>query len=523
MFSRFSTLILLGTLSVAILTACSDKTELQNPLITQINPLEATTGEVIEINGTNFGDNINQTTVKFGQTIAVKTQISRTGIMVKVPSLSEGIQSVTVEVGQPPRVSNTVSFKVKAGSTTTTTQPSADQIAPTIMSSSPTGTSVSKLVSQISIAFSEPMDTSIAANVISFLQPLTGAPTISNPSWSIDSRTLSVAVGALTTSTTYRFTVANTVKDLAGNKLAAAAEFQFATASDVVSSAGGCTPNSFSGPNLIKNPDFSSPIAAGLIIQPTTTPVPTSSSAAPTTFGDFAAQMRYDGISVYPDQPGGVNSFSIFNGKFLDTDPAPRGRGSAFNGSQEPFPGDPTYGVAATPYWMYVDGNALGQKQVDAWLVSQGRNPGVPADAYRPYPPPGGKNDPLPLPAPFNVAADRTYTVWEQEVTGLKASGTYEFSYYVSNVIEKLVRGGIVEVSAYADPEISVVVNGTEVTPPTRVLKANFRDASNKFGWERRCTALKADASGKLKLQLRNGAPGNDGDDLALTQLSLKN
>jgi uncharacterized repeat protein (TIGR01451 family) len=289
--------------------------------------------------------------------------------------------------------------------------------------------------------------------------------------------------------------------------------------------AAGCTPTSFTGPNLVKNPDFSSPISAGLIGQPATTPVPASSTAAPTTFGDFASQMRYDGQSVYPDQPGGVNSFSIYNGKFLDTDAAPRGRGSAFNGSQEPFPGDPAYGVDPTQYWMYSDGNALGQRQVDAWLLAQTppRNPSLPADAYRPYPPPGGKNDPLPLPAPFNVIADRTYTVWEQEVTGLEPGADYEFSYYVSNVIEKFVRGSSSEeVSAYADPEISVIANGTEVTPPTKVIKPDAKNAANKFGWERRCTTVKADASGKLKLQLRNSAPGNDGDDLGLTQLSLK-
>jgi uncharacterized repeat protein (TIGR01451 family) len=286
--------------------------------------------------------------------------------------------------------------------------------------------------------------------------------------------------------------------------------------------AGGCTPTSFAGPNLVKNPDFSSPIAAGLIGQPNVAPVPASSTAAPTTFGDFASQMRYDGPNVYPDQPGSVNSFSIYNGAFLDTDAPPRGRGSAFNGSQQPFPGDAVYGVDATPYWLYSDGNALGQKQVNAWLVSVGRSPGIPADAYRPYPPPLGKNDPNPLPAPFNVPSERIYTVWEQEVTGLEAGADYEFSYYVSNVIEKIVRGGTDEVSAYADPEISVVSNGTEVTPPTKVLKPDVKNAANKFGWERRCVAVKADAAGKIKLQLRNSAPGNDGDDLGLAQLSLK-
>jgi uncharacterized repeat protein (TIGR01451 family) len=289
--------------------------------------------------------------------------------------------------------------------------------------------------------------------------------------------------------------------------------------------AGACTPTSFSGPNLVKNPDFSNTIPVDLVGQPNTTPVPASSTAAPTAFGDFASQMRYDGQSVYPAQPGSVNSFSIFNGKFLDTDPVPRGRGEAFNGSQEPFPGDAAYGVAATPFWMYSDGNALGQNQVNAWLLAQvpARDPGKPADAYRPYPPPGGKNDPLPLPAPFNVVADRTYTVWEQEVTGLEPGADYEFSYYVTNVVEKFVRGSSTdEVSAYADPEISVVANGTEVTSPSKVIKPNVKNAANSFGWERRCTTVKADASGKLKLQLRNSAPGDDGDDLGLTQLSLK-
>jgi uncharacterized repeat protein (TIGR01451 family) len=286
--------------------------------------------------------------------------------------------------------------------------------------------------------------------------------------------------------------------------------------------AGGCTPTSFSGPNLVKNPDFSSPIPAGLIGQPAVAPVPASSADAPTTFGDFAAQMRYDGPNTYPDQPGAVNSFSIFNEAFLDINPPPAGRGSAFNGSQQPFPGDAAYGVAATPYWLYSDGNALGQKQVNAWLVSVGRSPGIPADAYRPYPPPLGRNDPNPLPAPFNVPSERIYTIWEQEITGLEAGADYEFSYYVSNVIEKIVRGGVDEVSAYADPEISVIANGTEVTPPTKVLKPVTKDASNKFGWERRCVAVKADATGKVKLQVRNSAPGNDGDDLGLAQLSLK-
>ena len=286
--------------------------------------------------------------------------------------------------------------------------------------------------------------------------------------------------------------------------------------------AAGCTPTSFAGPNLVKNPDFSNAIPAGLVNTPTGAQVPVSSTAAPAQFGDFATQTRYDGPNTYPDQPGGINSFSIYNGKFLDTDPVPRGRGAgqAFNGSQEPFPGDFDYGVAATPYWMYSDGNALGQRQVNAWLISKGRSPGIEADAYRPYPP---KNDDFPLPAPFNVIADRTYTVWEQEVSGLEPGADYEFSYYVSNVIEKFVRGGTTEeVSAYADPEISVIANGSEVTPPTKVLKPDVKNAANKFGWERRCTTVKADAAGKVKLQIRNSAPGDDGDDLGLTQLSLK-
>jgi uncharacterized repeat protein (TIGR01451 family) len=281
--------------------------------------------------------------------------------------------------------------------------------------------------------------------------------------------------------------------------------------------AGGCTPTSFSGGNFIKNPDFSSPIPAGQIGQPLGTPVPTSSLAAPTAFGDFSAQMRYVGPTTYPGQTGSVNAFTIFKGPFDDA-----AFGQSFDGKQFPFPGDPAFGAPATDYWMYSDGNVLGQKQVDAWLISQGRNPGIPAQAYRPYPPPLGNNDPIPLPAPFNVPADRIYTIWEQEVTGLEAGADYEFSYYLSNVIEKFVNGGAVEVSAYADPEISVVSNGNEVTPPTKVLKQVTKDASNKFGWERRCVTVKADATGKVKLQVRNSAPGNDGDDLGLAQLSLK-
>jgi uncharacterized repeat protein (TIGR01451 family) len=281
--------------------------------------------------------------------------------------------------------------------------------------------------------------------------------------------------------------------------------------------AGGCTPTSFTGGNFIKNPDFSSPIPAGQIGQPLGTPVPTSSLAAPTPFGDFSAQMRYVGPTTYPGQTGSVNAFSIFNKTFNDAD-----FGQSFDGFQPTFPGDPAYGVSATDFWMYSDGNVLGQKQVDAWLRSVGRNPGLPAEAYRPYPPPLGKNDPLPLPLPFNVPADRIYTVWEQEVTGLEAGQDYEFSYYVSNVISKFVNNGTVEVSAYADPEISVDANGAQVTPPTKVLKSVTKDASNKFGWERRCVNVKADATGKVKLQVRNSAPGNDGDDLGLAQLSLK-
>jgi uncharacterized repeat protein (TIGR01451 family) len=281
--------------------------------------------------------------------------------------------------------------------------------------------------------------------------------------------------------------------------------------------AGGCTPTSFTGGNFIKNPDFSSPIPAGLVGQPLGAPVPTSSLAAPTAFGEFSTQMRYVGPTTYPGQTGSVNAFSIFQGPFDDA-----AFGQSFDGNQQPFPGDPAFGAPATDFWMYSDGNVLGQKQVDAWLISQGRSPGIPAQAYRPYPPPLGNNDPIPLPAPFNVPADRIYTIWEQEISGLEAGSDYEFSYYVSNVIGKFVNGGSVEVSAYADPEISVVANGTEVTPPTKVLKQVTKDASNKFGWERRCVNVKADATGKVKLQVRNSAPGNDGDDLGLAQLSLK-
>jgi hypothetical protein len=66
--------------------------------------------------------------------------------------------------------------------------------------------------------------------------------------------------------------------------------------------AGGCTPTSFNGPNLVRNPDFSSPIAADRVGQPATTPVPVLSSDAATPFGEFAAQMRYVGQTTYPGQ-----------------------------------------------------------------------------------------------------------------------------------------------------------------------------------------------------------------------------
>jgi hypothetical protein len=108
-------------------------------------------------------------------------------------------------------------------------EPTVDTTPPKILSVSPTGTSVAVATNKISVNFDEEMDPSVLTGVISFTLPATGAPTVSAPVWSNGNKTYSVTLSALTAPKDYKFKVANTVKDKAGNKLAAAAEYGFST------------------------------------------------------------------------------------------------------------------------------------------------------------------------------------------------------------------------------------------------------------------------------------------------------
>jgi hypothetical protein len=318
------TLLSAGTLSAW----CTEQTcpVTPNPSITNISPTEAAIGEQITINGTNFGENINQTTVKIGGRLADKKSISSTGIVVIVPNVPSGGQAVTVEIGQPARVSNSVNltvttaapnsdlskpvisisspkegekislpftalgtashesglvkleYAIDGGVRTPISLQSAalfgidlktlfvngpheltvfakgasgteaqfkrsfvladpftvDKTAPMISTITPSGTAVNKTTAKISVTFNEAMNTSFTAGIISFTLPVSGAPTISNPTWSADSRTLSVTIGALTASTAYKFKVANTAKDISGNALVNSSEYGFTTAEDPI-------------------------------------------------------------------------------------------------------------------------------------------------------------------------------------------------------------------------------------------------------------------------------------------------
>jgi hypothetical protein len=125
---RILKLIVFTFLGMASLTACctdpnmcplaSEQPYLPNPSITNISPTEAAVGENVTINGTNFGENINQTSVKIGGQLADKKSISSTGIVVIVPNVPSGGQAVTVESGQPARVSNSVNLIVKSTTST---------------------------------------------------------------------------------------------------------------------------------------------------------------------------------------------------------------------------------------------------------------------------------------------------------------------------------------------------------------------------------------------------------------------
>ena len=110
----------------------------------------------------------------------------------------------------------------------------ADTTKPTISSVAPTGTAVDKTVTKISVTFSEEMDPTVLNGVITYTLPATAAPAISAPVWSNGNKTYTVTTGALTAGASYKFKVANTVKDKAGNILAAAAEYPFTVKADVI-------------------------------------------------------------------------------------------------------------------------------------------------------------------------------------------------------------------------------------------------------------------------------------------------
>jgi hypothetical protein len=117
--------------------------------------------------------------------------------------------------------------------------PVVDTAAPTIVASSvtPTGTAVPVSTNKISVTFNEEMDPSVLTGVISFTLPATGAPSVSAPAWSNGNKTYSVTLSALTAPTSYKFKVAGTVKDKAGNKyVPGTSEYSFST---VVGGTGG--------------------------------------------------------------------------------------------------------------------------------------------------------------------------------------------------------------------------------------------------------------------------------------------
>jgi Bacterial Ig-like domain len=111
--------------------------------------------------------------------------------------------------------------------------PVVDTTAPKILTVSPTGSAVAVATNKISVNFDEEMDPSVLTGVISFTVPATGAPTVSAPVWSNGNKTYSVTLSALTAPTSYKFKVAGTVKDKAGNKYVqptgAAGEYSFST------------------------------------------------------------------------------------------------------------------------------------------------------------------------------------------------------------------------------------------------------------------------------------------------------
>lgn len=180
----------------------------------------------------------------------------------------------------------------------------------------------------------------------------------------------------------------------------------------------------------------------------------------------FYSQVQFVGPNNYPrDIIPYRNQFSIMSGSFDD----------AAELSQLPFPGDFANGVPPTNTWFYSNGNALI----------------------------GGE-----------------YLNWEQDVSGLSAGTEYVFVAYISSVVERA--------NPPHDPTMSLKIGGTTGLPDgTTILddvvltEAATSNSQPLNGWQR--VAFRFTATGPTeKLKITDSSPGINGDDFAMTAVSLQ-
>nr|MCU0352206.1 Ig-like domain-containing protein [Cytophagales bacterium] len=144
--------------------------------------------------------------------------------------------------------------------------------------------------------------------------------------------------------------------------------------------------------------------------------------------------------------------------------------------SQVPFPGDPAFGVPATPNFLYANGNDTGGP----------------------------------------------YVAWRQTVTGLKPNTTYQFVCYTSNAIIPSAGAGV----APDDPRLTFLVDGTPVNAtPITLLKDGVANGGVDT-WTRRVVLFRTGAgvtsTTPVVLAIRDDATGANGDDWVFTAISFQ-
>jgi len=190
--------------------------------------------------------------------------------------------------------------------------------------------------------------------------------------------------------------------------------------------------------------------------------------------GSFISQAEYKGNGAAV-QPSSNRSFVIVNNS---------GTYNQGSTSQLPFPGDATYGVAASNTYMYHNGNDLGGE----------------------------------------------YVVWQQTLANLTIGVTYTFRFYVTNMLDNDNNNQI------SEPIIRVRTGGTSGLPdgtavttspssPYTVLENSTSNTSALNGWTRMeytFTATGTTLMVKITDAQTNGNGGLGGsDDLGLTAIGV--